>query len=33
MFAMSVMSLVPVVVFFIAFQKLIIRGIATSGMK
>ncbi len=33
MFAMSVMSLVPVVIFFIAFQKLIIRGIATSGMK
>ncbi|MGG7517825.1 carbohydrate ABC transporter permease [Allorhizobium undicola] len=33
MFAMSVLSLVPVVVFFIAFQKLIIRGIATSGMK
>lgn len=33
MFAMSVLSLVPVVVFFILFQKLIIRGIATSGMK
>lgn len=33
MFAMSVLSLVPVVAFFIAFQKLIIRGIATSGMK
>lgn len=33
MFAMSVLSLVPVLIFFIAFQKLIIRGIATSGMK
>ncbi|WP_106744251.1 carbohydrate ABC transporter permease [Yoonia maritima] len=33
MFAMSVLSLVPVIVFFIAFQKLIVRGIATSGMK
>ncbi len=32
-FAMSVLSLVPVIIFFIAFQKLIIRGIATSGMK
>lgn len=33
MFAMSVLSLVPVLIFFLAFQKLIIRGIATSGMK
>lgn len=33
MFAMSVLSLVPVLLFFVAFQKLIIRGIATSGMK
>jgi len=33
MFAMSVLSLVPVLIFFVAFQKLIIRGIATSGMK
>ena len=33
MFAMSVLSLVPVVIFFVAFQKLIIRGIATTGMK
>jgi multiple sugar transport system permease protein len=33
MFAMSVLSLVPVVIFFILFQKLIVRGIATSGMK
>lgn len=33
MFAMSVLSIVPVVVFFIVFQKLIIRGIAMSGLK
>ncbi|MDD7970969.1 carbohydrate ABC transporter permease [Roseinatronobacter alkalisoli] len=33
MFAMSVLSLVPVLIFFVLFQKLIIRGIATSGMK
>ncbi|MDO1583022.1 carbohydrate ABC transporter permease [Rhizobium oryzicola] len=33
MFAMSVLSLVPVVLFFVLFQKLIVRGIATSGMK
>ncbi len=33
MFAMSVLSLVPVIIFFLAFQKLIIRGIATSGLK
>ena len=33
MFAMSVLSLVPVLIFFVAFQKMIIRGIATSGMK
>ena len=33
MFAMSVLSLVPVLLAFVAFQKLIIRGIATSGMK
>lgn len=33
MFAMSVLSLVPVLLFFMVFQQLIIRGIATSGMK
>jgi multiple sugar transport system permease protein len=33
MFAMSVLSLVPVILFFVTFQKLIVRGIATSGMK
>jgi multiple sugar transport system permease protein len=33
MFAMSILSLVPVILFFIIFQKLIIRGIAMSGLK
>lgn len=33
MFAMSLLSLVPVVLFFIVFQKLIIKGIAMSGLK
>jgi multiple sugar transport system permease protein len=33
MFAMSVLSLVPVVLFFVLFQRFIVRGIATSGMK
>ena len=33
LFAMSILSLVPVMAFFIAFQKYIIEGIATTGMK
>jgi multiple sugar transport system permease protein len=33
MFAMSVLSILPIVVFFIVFQKFIIRGIAMSGLK
>jgi multiple sugar transport system permease protein len=33
MFAMSVLSIVPIVVFFLIFQRLIIRGIAMSGLK
>ena len=33
MFAMSLLSLVPVFLFFIIFQKLIIKGIAMSGLK
>jgi len=33
MFAMSVLSLVPVFVFFLLFQRLLIEGIATTGMK
>lgn len=33
LFAMSVLSLVPVFVFFLFFQRLLIEGIATTGMK
>lgn len=33
MFAMSILSIIPIVVFFIVFQKFIIRGIAMSGLK
>lgn len=33
MFAMAILSLVPIVVIFIAFQKYLVEGIATSGLK
>jgi multiple sugar transport system permease protein len=33
LFAMSVLTLVPVFLFFVFFQKLLIQGIATTGMK
>jgi multiple sugar transport system permease protein len=33
LFAMSTLSLVPVFVIFLLFQRLIIRGVATSAMK
>lgn len=33
MFAMSILSIVPIVFFFVVFQKFIIRGIAMSGLK
>jgi multiple sugar transport system permease protein len=33
MFAMSVLSLLPVFVFFLAFQKLLVEGINTTGIK
>ena len=33
LFAMSVLSLLPVFVFFLFFQRLLIEGIATTGMK
>ena len=33
MFAMSVLSLVPAFVIYIVFQKYLVEGIATSGMK
>jgi multiple sugar transport system permease protein len=33
LFAMSIVSLLPVLGIFIAFQKLLVEGIATSGLK
>jgi multiple sugar transport system permease protein len=33
LFAMSVLSLLPVFLFFLVFQRLLIEGIATTGMK
>lgn len=33
LFAMSILSLLPMFVVFLAFQRLIIRGIAASGLK
>jgi multiple sugar transport system permease protein len=33
MMAMNVLSLIPVVLFFLVFQRFLIRGIATSGVK
>lgn len=30
---MTTLSLVPVIVVFVAFQKLLIEGISTSGLK
>lgn len=33
LFAMSVLSLLPVFAFFLFFQRLLIEGIATTGMK
>lgn len=33
LFAMSALSILPVILFFIFFQKFIIRGIAMSGLK
>lgn len=33
LFAMSLLSLLPVVGFFLSFQKLLVAGIATTGMK
>ncbi len=33
MFAMSIVSLVPVFIFFVSTQRLLIEGIATTGLK
>ncbi|WP_329105083.1 carbohydrate ABC transporter permease [Micromonospora sp. NBC_01699] len=33
MFAMSVLSLLPVFLFFVAFQRMLVEGLNTSGLK
>jgi multiple sugar transport system permease protein len=33
MFAMSALALVPIVLFFLAFQRLLVEGVSTSGLK
>lgn len=33
MFAMSILSLIPIILFFLFLQKHLIRGIATTGIK
>nr|WP_322726024.1 carbohydrate ABC transporter permease [Streptomyces spongiae] len=33
MFAMSVLTLVPVLLFFLAFQRLLVEGVQTTGLK
>ncbi|MBS3849995.1 MULTISPECIES: carbohydrate ABC transporter permease [Devosia] len=33
MFAMSILSILPIVIFFVIFQRMIIQGIAMSGLK
>jgi multiple sugar transport system permease protein len=33
LFAMSILSLVPIFIFFIFFQRLLIEGISTTGIK
>jgi multiple sugar transport system permease protein len=33
MFAMSALALVPIVLFFLAFQRLLVQGVSTSGLK
>ena len=33
MFAMSVLSILPVMLIFIFLQKYLVEGIATSGLK
>ena len=33
MLAMSVLSLVPIMILFVLFQKSLVEGISTSGIK
>jgi len=33
LFAMSVVSLIPILMIFVSFQKLLTEGISTTGIK
>jgi multiple sugar transport system permease protein len=33
MFAMSVLALLPIGLFFLAFQRFLVNGVTTSGLK
>jgi len=33
MFAMSVLSLLPIFLFFLVFQRMLVEGINTQGLK
>jgi multiple sugar transport system permease protein len=33
MMAMSMLAMVPVLLFFLAFQRLLVEGAATTGLK
>lgn len=33
MFSMSVASLIPVFILFVAFQRYLVEGISTTGLK
>jgi multiple sugar transport system permease protein len=33
MFAMSVLALIPIALFFLAFQRFLVEGVATSGLR
>ena len=33
MFAVATLALVPIVVFFLLFQRLIVEGLSTAGIK
>jgi multiple sugar transport system permease protein len=33
MIAMSLLALVPVLLFFLAFRRYLVEGVATSGVK
>ena len=33
MFAMSTLSIIPILILFVMFQRLLIEGVATTGIK